>query len=408
MEDWGSTAIELINSSNLEKYRSRALAVIPMQKDELSPAIGKALGAASLSIPALEGLAHSGEQLAYIKMPAGFSPADCYARADGFGGNTLSAGGFANGSWTAAAINPGMVAMAGVAFAAIVVIEKQMAEINERLGVIESDVKSIVELLGIQRRSEVEGIYDRLLNDYVARFDEYVSDPEKLRAARGEIERSLTDVSKLWAEQKNTMRALGEHMDASRHSKKEFLEESIQKFNNYEQGAATVFELSCALDQVRMFYDRDVSPQRVVRERNHAKKRCDEYEDVHNQTLKGLTAKIKEYEGAPLALASEDKLDKRNALPANVLEGIAQNAGGIVERLRKQTLWDAADERTDKEIDAMLSSIPSTASAALCESVLVKADASLSRLGTVLGTSKAMLYDGSNAYLLEEDVVVRN
>lgn len=400
MEEDGRELIELVSGSNLERFQTQAIAVIPVQKDELTPLIGKTLGASALSVPAIDGLLHSGEQLAYIRMPEGFSPADCFARVDGFGGNTLSAKGFANGSWKAAAINPEIVAIAGFGLAAIMVIEKQLADINERLGDIESDIKSVVELLGIRRRSEIEGLYDRVLNDYVRRFDEYVSDPDKLQAARGEIERALTDVSILWAEQKNSMKALGEHANAMKHPKKSILEEAIKKFNTCEQSAATVLELSCALDRVRMFYDGDISMQRVSREGEHAEKRLEDYSIIHNSSLKALVSSVKEYEGAPLALASEDKVDKRNSLPTNAVESIAQNAGAFVDRLRKQAPWDAAAEKTDSEIDSMLSSIPSVRSATLCDSVLIKTKASLAGLGNILDSTDAMLYDGKNMYLL--------
>lgn len=404
--------IQLIGSSNLDRFRNRSLAVIPVENKDMIPVIGAALQAGSLVLPIVDQVVHAGEQLAYIKMPGGVNASSCFARQDGFGGFTLSAhdaaGSFVNGSWVPAALSPEIMAMAGFAFAAVMIVEKQISEINKRLGVIESDVKGVIETLGIRRRSEIEGLYDRILNDYVARYDEYIEDPEKLRAARIEIEGSLTDISKLWAEQKNILKALGEHLAETKRPKRPALEEFIDRFNDSEQNAATVFELSCALDQVRMFYDRDVSERRMERERQHAARRRDEYLAIHNNTLSLLTSKIKEFEGAPLALASEDKLDKRNGLPANAIEGAMQSAGGLIERLTKQTPWDAADEQTDKDIDELLAKVPSASGSSLCESAFTRADSSLRQMSSVFSKADAMLFDGENIYLLEAGEVESN
>lgn len=408
MSNQGDAFIQLISSTNLEKYKNRSLAVISIQDESMIPVVGAALQAGSLSLPIIDSVINAGSQLAYIKMPAGMDASACFARTDGFGGFTLSAhdaaGDFINGSWVPATLSPSMVAVAGFAFAAVMIVEKELADINEKLGIIESDVKEIVEALGIRRRSEIEGLYDRILYDYVARFDEYVKDPEKLQAARVEIEGSLTDISKLWAEQKNYIKAQAEYLTETKNSKKAHLIEQIEKFNNNEHNAATVFELSCALGQVRMFYDRDVSNQRIMREEEHALRRLNEYREVHEETLMLLVERIKNYEGVPLALTSEDKVDKKSALPANAAEGAAWAAGSLIERLTKQTPWAAAAEQNNKDIDELLSRIPSVSRSSLCESVFVKAKSSLTKMSHTFEKADAMLFDGESFYLLESEI----
>lgn len=244
-------------------------------------------------------------------------------------------------------LQPVAVANLALQGAAIVVGQAYMAEIGKQLEGIESGIAAIQQEMRLEREADIEARFEKLL-EYLARYDEISTNPERRQAVHNAIEGICVETLKAWRFQVKAMRDYGVRIERSKRMKDDEVRARLHEFQSKERDVQAAFRLFLAAEQASMQYDGNFSAARIEGEREKISRCLGDYAEARDKAQGLLGERIKSVRGELFAVPADedDDYEPRNPL-FDAAHFVAHNAPHITPlALRKEAQRQAAAKRS--------------------------------------------------------------
>ena len=320
------------------------LASVELPRDSTLPSLLDSL------IPLAAAGADAAAQYAHaeVRLPAGKTWGDLVSRKCGDGWKMLNVKGEGRGLGAQGAIKQVRLsgpAVANIALqgAAVVVGQAYMAEISSKLDSIEKGISAIQREMEREREARIDSSF-AMLRRYARHYAEFAStDSDKRQAVLVEIERIIRDAHAACIYQLKVMEDLSKEFSRARRAKIDDVQRMVTRLKRAEREAAVAFQLLACAQQVSMQYDQDFSSMRIEREKDELQQKLTEYRKAHDQAYDGLSKRISNLKGKPLAIAAA--ADDSDYVAENLLFGIGHAFSRQAARIAPPAMRDTAKSK---------------------------------------------------------------